>query len=335
MTDWYSAVGMFLRFASSCLRVSILLPAGGFAFLAMTLPRQGMQDADGPADVQALPRPARCRSARVQVEPVRFIPRSEDFHRIAAHLRGMRALGQDLAVGAAETKLAIRLSIELVALLVDGAMVTAAEQSKIRQRSGAAVSPVTDVMALAEANAAAGEAAAAVSVVERPPYRRRDRPGPGTDLDDMAVVAVSHHDPARVARDALGRFRGNARAVLQHGGVFLDVDHDLIAFSRSAGVEAVMERRLGEQRQSIGLLLAHRGRFRGNDGHVPVPQARLLVQGFSRCGHRLHEQGADFRCESSANRHHAVTILIHVKFPTHMLALVSRASAIRSIRRQP
>ena len=181
--------------------------------------------------------------------------------------------------------------------------------------------PVTDVMALAEANAAAGEAAAVVSVVERPPYRRGDRPGPGTDLDDMAVVAVSHHHPARVARDALGRFRGNARAVLQHGLVFLDVDHYLIAFSRSAGVDAVMERRLGEQRQSIGLLLAHRGRFRGNVGHVPVPQARLLVQGFSRCGQRLHEQGADFRRESSANRHHAVTILIHVKFPTHVLAL--------------
>ena len=74
-----------------------------------------------------------------------------------------------MAVGAAETKLAVRLSIELITLLVDGAMVTAAEQSKVRQRSGAAVSPVTDVMALAEANAAAGEAAAAVSVVERAP----------------------------------------------------------------------------------------------------------------------------------------------------------------------
>ena len=110
MTDWYSAVGMFLRFASSCLRVSILLPAGGFAFLAMTLPRQGMQDADGPADVQALPQPARCRSARVQVEPVRFVPRSDDFHGIAAHLRRRRELGQELAVRAVERKLAVRLA---------------------------------------------------------------------------------------------------------------------------------------------------------------------------------------------------------------------------------
>ncbi len=126
-----------------------------------------MQDADGPADVQALPEPARCRSARVQVKPVRFIPRSEDLHRIAAHLRRMRDLGQNLAVGAAETKLAIRLSIELVSLLMDGAMVAAAEQSEIRERGGTAVGPVTDVMTLTEANAAARKAAAAVSVVER------------------------------------------------------------------------------------------------------------------------------------------------------------------------
>ena len=74
-----------------------------------------------------------------------------------------------MAVGAAETKLAVRLSIELITLLVDGAMVTATEQSEIRKCGGPTVSPVTDVMALAEANSAAREAAAAVSVVERSP----------------------------------------------------------------------------------------------------------------------------------------------------------------------
>ena len=105
----------------------------------------------------------------MEVEPVRFVPRSEHFHGIAAYLRRTRNLGEDLAVGAAETKLAVRLSIELITLLVDGAMVTATEQSEIRKCGGPTVSPVTDVMALAEANAAAGEAAAAVSVVERAP----------------------------------------------------------------------------------------------------------------------------------------------------------------------
>jgi len=102
------------------------------------------------------------------MEAVLFVPRSEDRHGIAAHLRRMRDLGQDLAVWAAEPKLAIRLSIELVSLLMDCAMVAAAEQSEIRERSGPTVSPVTDVMALAEANTAAGEAAPAVSVMECP-----------------------------------------------------------------------------------------------------------------------------------------------------------------------
>jgi hypothetical protein len=66
---------------------------------------------------------------------------------------------------------------------------------------------------------------------------------------------VLHHDPAGVTRQALGRFRGNAHAVLEdglagrvwlreHGRV--DVDYDLIALARSAGIDAVMERGLGE-----------------------------------------------------------------------------------------
>ncbi len=72
-------------------------------------------------------------------------------------------------------------------------------------------------------------------------------------------------------------FRGNVRAalehglagrlrVLQHGGV--DVDDDLVTLARRAGVETVVERGLGEQRQRVRLLLSRRGRFRGS-----VPRA--------------------------------------------------------------
>src|SRR2546425_12699536 len=104
MTDWYSAVGMFLRLASSWRRASTLFPAGGLVFRAWRLPRQRMQDADGPADVQALPQPTRGRGPRVQVEPVRLVPRSEDLHGIAAHLGRTRNLGQEPPVRAAETK---------------------------------------------------------------------------------------------------------------------------------------------------------------------------------------------------------------------------------------
>ena len=49
-----------------------------------------------------------------------------------------------------ERQLAVRLSIDLVALLVDRAVVPATEHGEVRQRRGAAVGPVTDVMALAE-----------------------------------------------------------------------------------------------------------------------------------------------------------------------------------------
>ena len=84
----------------------------------------------------------------------------------------------------------------------------AAEQGEIRQRGGAALRPVTDVMALAEADVAAGEAAASVAMLKRSPQGRGNRPGSGRDLHDASVARVLHHDTARVTRQALGRFRG-------------------------------------------------------------------------------------------------------------------------------
>src|SRR5437762_11551070 len=127
----------------------------------------------------------------------------------------MRDLGQELAAGTAEPKLAVRLSIKSVALLVDRAVVPATEHGEIRQRGGTALRPVTNVMALSEADPAAREAAAAVAVMERPPECRGNRPGASIDLHDPAVLAVSHHHPAGVARQTLRRSRGNARAVLE------------------------------------------------------------------------------------------------------------------------
>jgi hypothetical protein len=98
-------------------------------------------------------------------------------------------------------------------------------------------------MPLAERGLAAREAAAAVTMVERPPQRRRDRPGRGTDFQQAPGGIVPHHHPAGVARQALRRFRGNARAVLedglarligvrQHRGI--DVHHHLVTLARGA-----------------------------------------------------------------------------------------------------
>jgi len=84
---------------------------------------------------------------------------------------------------------------------------------------------------------------------------------------------VSHHHPARVARQAAGRFRGDVGAVLEDRltrclGVrenrSIDVDHDLVSFRGCARIDAMVERRLSEKRQRIRLLLGHRRRFCGS-----------------------------------------------------------------------
>ena len=60
---------------------------------------------------------------------------------------GFRA---EAGLGTTESQLAVRLSLDLVALLVDGAMMTPTEQGEVRERRRAPVSPVADVMTLTE-----------------------------------------------------------------------------------------------------------------------------------------------------------------------------------------
>ena len=103
----------------------------------------------------------------MQAKPLRLVPRSQNLHGIAAHFGRSRNFGQNPPVRAPESKLAVRLSIDLVALLVDRAVVPATEQGEIRQRGGTALGPVTDVMALSDAHPAARKAAAAVTMVQR------------------------------------------------------------------------------------------------------------------------------------------------------------------------
>jgi len=98
---------------------------------------------------------------------------------------------------------------------------------------------------------------------------------------------VLHHYATRVARQTLRRFRGNARAVLENGLTRririrqyrrVDMDDHLIALARRAGVETVVQRRLREQRQRVGLSLRHRRRFRGDvERRIEGLLAALLV----------------------------------------------------------
>ena len=111
---------------------------------------------------------------------------------------------------------------------------------------------------------AAREAAALVAMLKSSPQCRRDRPRPGADLEQATILVVPHDDAAGVARQAPGRFRGNVYAVLEHrltGLIWIgqsrgvDVDHDLMAFARRAGIHPVMQDRFRDEGQCVGALL--------------------------------------------------------------------------------
>jgi hypothetical protein len=105
----------------------------------------------------------------MQDQPLRLVARAEVLHRIGGHRRRRRDLGHELAIRATELERAVRLSIKLVPLFMNGAVVAATKHGEIRERGGASIGPVPDVMALAEPNSTPREPAAAVAVMERPP----------------------------------------------------------------------------------------------------------------------------------------------------------------------
>jgi hypothetical protein len=147
---------------------------------------------------------------------------------------------------------------------VDGTMMAATQQREIREDRGPAVRPVADVVTLAEPHAAAGEATAAVSMLQRSAECGRDRACPGADFQQLAVGVTTHDHPAGVAGQTLGRSSWNAYAVFEHRlprrfGVRqhrgIHVDHDLVALAGRAGIDPVMERGLGEECERIGCRL--------------------------------------------------------------------------------
>ena len=126
-----------------------------------------MQDADRPADVQSLSQPSRHGRPSVKVEPLRFMPRSQYVDGISWQRNPRRNLGKKSPVRTAESQLSVGVSLDLVALFMNRAVMPTTEDSEIRQCGGAAIRPVTYVMALADSHLAARETAAAVSVMER------------------------------------------------------------------------------------------------------------------------------------------------------------------------
>ena len=93
------------------------------------------------------------------------------------------------------------------------------QQREIRQRGGATIRPMPDVMTLAEAACAARETAGPVAIVQRPPQGRRDRPRPRADLRNATIRVVVHHHPRRIAGQASRRLRGNVGRRRSRGNV--------------------------------------------------------------------------------------------------------------------
>ena len=163
-------------------------------------------------------------------------------------------------------------------------------------------------------------------MLEGPPQRRRDRPGSGADFHHPPVRIVPHHHPARIARQPLRRSRGNVRAVVQHrlpglGSIRQDcrvhVDNHLIPFPRRPRVQLVMQGRLRQQGQSIGLLLRPgRGlRCRVGRREGGIAGAAPLVQRLAGRVEGAHEQRTRLRCQAPAKHHGAVLIREHMQGP--------------------
>ena len=94
----------------------------------------------------------------------------------------------------------------------------------------------------------------------------------------MTVCVVPHYHAGRIARQAPRCFCGNVGTVLERrlagcarirrrGRLSqdrrIDVDHHLIALSGCPGSDTVVQGRLGEQGQRVGLLLAEGWRVGG------------------------------------------------------------------------
>ena len=126
-----------------------------------------MEHIDRIANVETLTLPGWRRGPWVHRRCRLLVVRPYRSDRIGRRSRRTRHLGHDPTIRAAKFQLAIGHALDAIALFVDGAMMTPAEQHEIRQRRRAAVGPVTDVMRLAEAPVAAREATTAVAIEER------------------------------------------------------------------------------------------------------------------------------------------------------------------------
>ena len=110
-------------------------PASGGILGERRPERKWMQYVDRPADVQSLAEPPGHRRPRMKAKPKRLVPRAQDLDGIGLHRSRRRDHGHDAAIRPPEAQLTVGLSLDLIALFVDRAVVTAAEHGEIGRAS--------------------------------------------------------------------------------------------------------------------------------------------------------------------------------------------------------
>ena len=129
----------------------------------------------------------------------------------------LRHIRDDVTVRMMEPEAARTIPLDAESFLVDGAMMTPAEQYEVGECGRAAIGPVDDVVRVAAALLTARKAAPAVAMLERTPDRRRHCTTSATDVYRAPLLIVRHDDKAGITREPTGRFRGNARAAGNDG----------------------------------------------------------------------------------------------------------------------
>jgi hypothetical protein len=138
----------------------------------------------------------------VKIEAPRGVLRSDHSRRIGGHYWRRWYVGQRAAIGSPKLKGPVGPTFDPIALLVHGAMMPATEERQIREFRRAPMGPVPHVMPLGDPDIAAREAAGLVSMLQRPPERRGDRPRSRADFHHPPIWVVPHHHPASVAGQA-------------------------------------------------------------------------------------------------------------------------------------
>ena len=108
---------------------------------------QRVKDVDRPANIQSSAEPA--RTLRMDVETAREVVGPKSTERISGHSGRMWDLGQRSPVRPAELARTVEPTLHAETVLVDRAMMPAAEQREVRQRRRPTLRPVANVVALA------------------------------------------------------------------------------------------------------------------------------------------------------------------------------------------